>query len=64
MLGCHRDLYDPGLRDFLDETATPGRNSTVMHPTLTVNMEEKRIPPHAVEAREQEMATDYCVQKE
>ena len=41
MLGCHRDLYDPGLRDLLDETATPGRNLMVMHPTLS-NMEERR----------------------
>lgn len=63
MLGWHRDLYDPGLRDFLDETATPGRNSMVMHPTLIVNMEEKRIPPQATDTREQEAATDYCVQK-
>lgn len=61
MPGGHTDLYDPGLKDVLDESATPGRNSMVMHPTLIINIEEGRILRKAINAREQEAATDGSV---
>lgn len=56
MLGCHRDLYDTGLRDFLDETATPGRNDG--HAPHTKQHGKRSTRGNLTSAKKKEAATE------